>query len=243
MKMSFKLLLCALFCCGLMSLCVAASAQSVGSAGTKENLDLPVDAGGENITEEEDAPEVFIFYGQQLEGDGFFYCVDRSGSMQDRGELARAKQEISRNIQEFSDRTEFGVVFFDSQVIQHPNTGRPIEASPGMKSAALSWISAVGGGSGSCCQRGLLAALRFANLASSQRKVVCYVGDGGGTGPCGGTGGESGYLNQTLQVVQQQNYQRVTINTIGVMMGGRTTQETFLRNLSRANGGTYKRIN
>ena len=58
MKMSFKLLLCALFCCGLMSLCVAASAQSVGSAGTKENLDLPVDAGGENITEEEDAPEV-----------------------------------------------------------------------------------------------------------------------------------------------------------------------------------------
>ena len=52
MKMSFKLLLCALFCCGLMSLCVDASAQNVGSTGTKENLDLPVDAGGENITEE-----------------------------------------------------------------------------------------------------------------------------------------------------------------------------------------------
>ena len=242
MKMSFKLLLCTLFCCGSLALCVDASAQNVGSVGIKENLDLPVDAGGENITEEEDAPEVVIFYGQQLEGDGFFYVVDRSGSMTDRGELARAKQEISRNIQEFSDRTEFGVVYFDSGVLRYPSTGRPVEANPGMKSAVLSWISAVGGGSGSCCQAGLLAGLQFANFATSQRKVVCYVGDGGGTGPCGG-GGESAYLNQTLQRVQQQNYQRVTINTIGVMMAGRTMQETFLRNLARANGGTYKRIN
>jgi hypothetical protein len=151
--------------------------------------------------------------------------------------------EISRNIQEFSDRTEFGIVFFDSGVLRYPSTGRPIEATAGMKSAALSWIAAVGGGSGSCCQQGLLASLQFANFSSSQRKVVCYVGDGGGTGPCGGTGGESGYLNQTLQRIAQQNYQRVTINTIGVMMSGRGMQETFLRNLARANGGTYKRIN
>ena len=243
MKMSLRFLLCALFCCGALTFSAALSAQDVGSVGTKENLDLPVDAVGENVTEEEDAPEVVIFYGQQLEGDGFFYTVDRSGSMQDRGELARAKQEIARNIQEFSDRTEFGVVFFDSGVLRYPSTGRPIEATAGMKSAALSWIAAVGGGSGSCCQQGLLASLQFANFSSSQRKVVCYVGDGGGTGPCGGTGGESGYLNQTLQRVAQQNYQRVTINTIGVMMSGRGMQETFLRNIARGNGGTYKRIN
>ena len=51
MKMSFKLLLCALFCCGLMTLCVDASAKNVGSVGTKENLALPVDAGGDNIPE------------------------------------------------------------------------------------------------------------------------------------------------------------------------------------------------
>ena len=242
MKMSLKFLLCTLFCCATLGLCVDARAQDVGSVGTKENLDLPVDAVGENITEE-DAPEVVIFYGQQLEGDGFFYVVDRSGSMQDRGELARAKQEISRNIQEFSARTEFGVVFFDSGVLRYPSSGRPIEANSGMKTAALSWIQAVGGGSGSCCQQGLLAGLQFANFASSERKVICYVGDGGGTGPCGGAGGEAAYLNATLQRIQQQNYQRVTINTIGVMMTGRPSQETFLRNLARANGGTYKRIN
>ena len=33
MKMSFKLLLCALFCCGSLALCVDASAQNVGSVG------------------------------------------------------------------------------------------------------------------------------------------------------------------------------------------------------------------
>ena len=174
MKMSLRLLLWGLFCCGTLTLSVEARAQDVGSVGTKENLDLPVDAVGENITEE-DAPEVVIFYGQQLEGDGFFYTVDRSGSMQDRGELARAKQEIARNIQEFSDRTEFGVVFFDSGVLRYPSTGRPIEANAGMKSAALSWVAAVGGGSGSCCQAGILATLQFANFSSSQRKVICYA--------------------------------------------------------------------
>lgn len=61
-------------------------AQDLGSGGLKENLDLPLDAIGE-AGEEEDAPEVVNFYGQTLEGDGFFYAVDRSGSMQDSGEL------------------------------------------------------------------------------------------------------------------------------------------------------------
>ena len=84
MKMSLRFLLCALFCCGALTFSAALSAQDVGSVGTKDNLDLPVDAVGENVTEEEDAPEVVIFYGQQLEGDGLFYTVDRSGSMQDR---------------------------------------------------------------------------------------------------------------------------------------------------------------
>jgi len=66
----------------------SARAQSVGGGGgaTKENLDLPFDALGEE-EEEEEAPEVVTFYGTQLEGDGVFYCIDRSGSMQDSGEL------------------------------------------------------------------------------------------------------------------------------------------------------------
>ena len=101
----------------------------IGSTrNVKENLDLPFDAVGESESEE-DAPEVVIFYGQQLEGDGFFYTIDRSGSMQDSGELGRAKQEVSRNVSEFSFRTQFGVVFFDSGLQRFPSSGRPVEAA------------------------------------------------------------------------------------------------------------------
>ena len=55
-------------------------------AQIKENLDLPFDALGED-EEEEEAPEVVNFYNTNLEGDGFFYVIDRSVSMQNAGEL------------------------------------------------------------------------------------------------------------------------------------------------------------
>ena len=99
------------------------------------------------------------------------------------------------------------------------------------------------GGRQSCCQAGILTALRYANMSSAKRKVIIYVGDGGGT--CGASGlGEQAYLDRTLQAVASQNYQRAQINSVGVLMGNsRQMQERFLQNLCRQHGGTYKRIN
>src|SRR5688572_24983005 len=74
----------------------------------KENLDLPFDALGEE-NDDEDAPEVVNFYTVSLEGDAFFYVVDHSGSMLESGELQRAKQEVTKNINEFSARVRFGI--------------------------------------------------------------------------------------------------------------------------------------
>ena len=237
---SLRWVLSGLLCVGFVA---NLSAQGIGNAGgLKENLDLPFDAVGESESEE-DAPEVVIFYGESLEGDGFFYTIDRSGSMQDSGELGRAKQEVSRNVSEFSSRTQFAVIFFDAGLQRFPSSGRPVDASASMKSAALGWITGMRGGGGSCCQAGILTALRYANMSSAKRKVIIYVGDGGGT--CGASGlGEQAYLDRTLQVVESQNYQRAQINAVGVLMGNsRQTQERFLQNLARQNGGTYKRIN
>ena len=207
----------------------------------KANLDLPLDADSGRTTEDEDPPEVVSFFGQNLEGDGFFYAVDRSGSMQDSGELGKAKQEISRNISEFSNKTQFAVVFLDVGILKFPSSGRPVEANPGMKSAALSWISGVNGGGGSCMMQGIREALNFANLSSVKRKVVVYVGDGGGT--CMGAS-EQNYLRQMVGTITSQNYQRAQINCVGVLMGnGRAMQEGFMKQLVNANGGTYRRIN
>lgn len=216
---------------------LALLASTGAPAQNKENLDLPFDALGEE-EEEEEAPEVVNFYSTNLEGDGFFYVVDRSGSMQDSGELQRAKAEINKNISEFSSRVQFGIVFFDAGLMRFPGSGQPAEATEAMKQGAKGFVNAVPGGGGSCCMQGILAALQFANRAKSKRKVIVYLGDGGGT--CMGAD-EAQYLNKAISTITGQNYQRVKINTIGVL---NVTQvcENFLRRLASANGGTYTRI-
>jgi len=214
-------------------------AQSLGEGGggTKDNLDLPFDAIGEN-QEEEDAPEIVTFYGQQLEGDGLFYVVDKSGSMQDSGELGIAKRELVRNITEFSERVQFGIVFFDANVTKFPSSGMPADANPGMKSSAISFVNAIPGGAGSCCQQGMAAGLQMANMATAKRKVLVYLGDGGGT--CQGAD-ESTYLKNTLGAVAAQNFQRIQINTIGILNPG-PINEDFMKRLASGNGGTYRRV-
>jgi hypothetical protein len=204
----------------------------------KESLDLPYHAIGDS-QDEEDAPETVFFYGLTMEGDGFFYTVDKSGSMA-QGELPIAKREISRNISEFSEKTQFAVNFFATNVDKFPAGLQPVDASPGQKQSALAFINSVQTASGSCCQKGILEALRYANTSAVRRKVVVYVGDGGGT--CGGD--EDQYHQQTLQAVQAANYQRVTINTIGVLMHTQQAKhEQFLKTLAAQHGGTYRRIN
>ncbi len=223
----------------ILGLASTVQAQELaGTAATKENLDLPFDAIGDS-EEEEDAPEIVTFYGQQMEGDGIFYVIDKSWTMSDEGELEIAKREVIRNIQEFSARVQFAIVFFDAQVTKYPASGMPAEANPGMKSAAVSFVqSSVWVRYGSCCQQGLAQGLRFANMATSKRKVMVYVGDGGGT--CQGAD-EATYLRQTLGAITSQNYQRVQINCIGVLRPSALGVD-FMKRLSATNGGTYTRI-
>jgi hypothetical protein len=228
----------------LVSVCVlllspsSLKAQAVGGAGIKENLDLPFDALGQ-AEDEEDAPEIVTFYGQQLEGDGFFYVIDRSSTMQNAGELDRAKKEVVKNISEFSDRVQFGVVFFDADVRKFPSSGQPADANPGMKQSGTNFVQSTPGGSGTCCQKAISAILQMANQATSKRKVIVYLSDGGGT--CNG-GDEPSYLRQTVTLATSQNYQRIPINTIGVIELGQV-QEAFMKQLASSNGGTYTRIN
>ncbi len=212
-------------------------AQTLTGGALKANLDLPFDAGlltGEG--EDEDAPEIITFYAQQYEGDGVFFTIDRSGSMQNQGELAIAKREVSRSIMEFSDRVQFGIVFFDRGIMKFPANGRAADATSSMKASGLNWLQSVPGGGGSCCREGLAEALKYSNTSSSRRKVVIYVGDGGGQ--CNGAN-EDTYINSTLSMVKAQNFQRAQVNSIGVMMQGRVRQEQFLKSLARMNGGTY----
>ncbi|MBI4606034.1 MAG: VWA domain-containing protein [Planctomycetes bacterium] len=228
----------ALAVASLVSL-VGAPARGQDPTGLKENLDLPLNAVGEGEEEEEDAPEIVVFFGQVLEGDAFFYVIDRSRSMNEDGRLDKAKREVTRNVQEFSERVQFGIVFFNHAVVQFPTGGHAAVATAPMKSAAMSFVQSVIDRGATCGQAGLSAGLRMAKTASVARKVIVYLSDGGGT--CPGIWDEAEYLQRTLEAVAAQNYERVQINTIGVRVAGEL-QEQFLIQLAGRNGGTYTRL-
>ncbi len=213
----------------------AVVAQEGGQAATKENLDLPFDAFGQ-AEEEEEAPEVVFFYGQQFEGDGFHFCLDRSSSTA-QGELEKEKREAIQTISQFSSKVQFSVVFYDQQVIKWPGTGRPAEASQGMKSSAIAWLSTIVPGRGTCVREGLLESIRFANRSSTQRNVVIYLGDGGTT--CPGHNSAQ-YGQQTLSQVTGANFKRHRLDAICV--GSDSVNVTFCQQISALNGGTMRRV-
>ena len=205
--------------------------QSLGegphAAQSKANLDLPYEAKSR-----------LEFYGEGFEGDGVVFVVDRSGSMQDSGELDIAKQEVARNITELSAQVEFAVVFFDANVMKWPSGGGPVQAKASQKASAIQWVLGIPGGSGSCVQQGMAAGVDFANKTTVERPVILYVGDGGGT--CRGAP-ELTYLKATLASVASLSFRMARINTVGVLDIPRANAD-FLKALAAANHGMFVKI-
>lgn len=170
--------------------------------------------------------------------DSLFFVVDRSGSVQDSGELAIAKYEIIRIVSRLPKGTEFGIVFVDNATLKFPQTEGPAVASPETVAEAISFVNAMLVGAGSCVEQGLVAAMQMAKESQGPRKIVVYIGDGGGT--CQGMV-EAAYLAQTLDTVAALNQGSVRIHTFGVL-DVRPINEKFLRQLAAANKGTYRMI-
>ena len=207
------------------------------TAPIKENLDLPYDAIGEG--EEEDAPEIVVFYGQPLEGNAFVYVIDKSSSMGDSGELDIAKREVRKNVTEFSENVEFGVIFFDRNVTKYPSSGSLVYGTMPNKASAISFINSITSGQGSCCREALISGLEMINKSKSERRILTYVGDGGGT--CSDTELEPEYLRRTISSVTSANYKRAKINCIGVL-NPQPLNEEFMKNLASSNNGNYTKI-
>lgn len=169
------------------------------------------------------------------DANGIYYVIDRSGSMQNSGELELAKNTMIDHLNTLTEDDEFGIVFFDRGIAKFPCCGGPAFATPETVASAQGWIQSIPGGGGSCIQKGLLEALEFANTSAAEEKVVVYVGDGGGT--CDGAN-EGQYLEQTLKAATTMNTEGVIIHCIGVLEVGQA-QESFLRRLAEQNGGRF----
>jgi len=177
-------------------------------------------------------------YGLPILGDGVFFVVDCSGSMADSGELTIAKREAIRVINDLPEDHWFGVVFFASDIRRFPADGAPTQASAAMKDAATAFIQATVQNPGTCVKAGLLEGLGMAKASGARRKVLVYVGDGGGT--CGGND-EATYLRMTLEGVAEANRGQVQIHAVGVLSPSALGVD-FMQRLARDNSGIYTRI-
>ena len=106
-----------LLVCALFLTSSALNAQSLGGAAAKQNLDLPVNAITDD-REDEEAPETVSFYGRLFESDVVVFVVSREGGMQVRGDLDAVKRELANAISQFTERMQFGIVFYDRGVEQ-----------------------------------------------------------------------------------------------------------------------------
>jgi len=206
----------------------------------KENLDLPIQGRGEGDKEEEDeiAPYIFVFYGQQFEGDAIFFSCDRSGTMKKGLKWPTLQRELIQSITGFSRGVQFGIAFFDAGLSKFPPSGRPAVATQATKAAATAYIQSLYPGGGTCCRNGLFTAIDFAHQAVAKRKLIIHLADGITT--CPGHDPET-YRQETLIQVRQRNVERVPINTICIGPPDLVDEE-WLRRLALQNGGAYSRI-
>ncbi len=64
---------------GLLAPTLELPGQVVGSAASKENLDLPANAAGERQDEDEEFMETVVFLGHVFEGNAFIYVSSDVG--------------------------------------------------------------------------------------------------------------------------------------------------------------------
>ena len=106
------------------------------------------------------------------------FVIERSGLLQTSGQLDVAKREVKRAIDNLRFNTEFGVVFFDANVVQFPRSGDLLLANNGSKLGVANFVTGMPGGGGTCPQGGLLAALRMIEGAKSEIKRVVFMSSG-----------------------------------------------------------------
>ncbi len=207
-----------------------AQAQNVGTTGTP--LDVP---SGYNIgnEDEEDEPETIVFYGSDFEGDGFFWCLDKSCSMLG-SPLATLKSETTNAIQQLSKYSEFGIVSFNTSWNKFMPI--PVRGDPANKAAGVGWVQGLSAAGMTCLAPAGVEAVNLANASSKNNKVMIFVGDG--LPWCGESGN---YAGTCLSTITAANFERIPLNTLYI--GGSGGGSGFFQNLAVSNNGTFSTVN
>jgi len=206
-------------------------AQDGGSGGVNRPLDLPSPGAGSD-EDEEDAPESITFYGSEYEGDGFFWCLDKSCSMGWGGEIGTLKTETVQSINQLSARAEFGAVAFSSNTIVW--APQPRRASSGNKSAAVAWVNGLSAEGGTCIGPAGVQTVQIANSSTKRRRQLLFLGDGQPF--CGG--GDSAAA--ALADITSANFEQIPLHTLYISASSEGIP--FFQSLAQQNGGTFTLI-
>lgn len=202
----------------------------------RKPLDLPSGGAGDN-DEEEDEPESIVFYGSEYEGDGFFWCIDRSCSMGWGGgaPIATLKQEMTQAVQSLTSRADFSMVAFATNYVVWSQ--QPQKASPASKSSAITWINGLSPIEATCIAPAGVKTIQIANLSSKRRKAVILVGDGIPECPPPYTAEQGA---QVLADLTSANYNRDPIHTIFIAASEIGVQ--LMTQIAAANNGTFTHV-
>ena len=188
-------------------------------------LDLP--SGGEaQSDEEEDAAEAIRFFGEVYEGDGFFFLLDRSGSMSGM-KLDILKGEMNSALSELSESSEFGIVAFSGDISVF--SPMPLEANSSNITAAREWVNALQAYGSTMMLGAAIELLTITQAATNDEREVIVVGDGNPNSP-GPT--------ETLEGILAANTEGLPFHTI--LIGSNESAIDFMTALATATGGTYR---
>ncbi len=191
-------------------------------------LDMPSGGGG-NADDDEDSPETIIFYGMNYEGDAFFWCLDKSGSMDWGGAMEDLKQEVTGAVMSLSPAAEFSVVAFSTNTVVWSPIPKPARLAE--KVAALAWVNALTPNGWTCIAPAAVETLGICNLSSKQHRQIILLSDGAPF--CN----DVDTSTQALSEISMANWQQVPIHT--VFIGSDTAGIDFMQTLAALNQGTF----
>ncbi len=198
--------------------------SATATTNDRPPLDVPAGfADGEEA--EEDETESILFYGSSFEGDAFFWCLDRSGSMHG-APIQVLKSEVTSAIQSLSRNSDFGLVAFSSSTTEWQP--RPHRATPSKKVAAMAWVESLIAAGGTYIGPAGMRSLNLCWQSTKASKVIIVVGDGRPVDNA-----------EALQVITASNYERTPINTILI---ADTAGLPFMQSLALQNHGQFSFI-
>ena len=195
-------------------------------------LDLP--SGGPTCDHggDDEYPPLVTFWGHTYEGDAFFWCLDKSGSMALDDRMASLKAEMTAAIGQLSRKNEFGIVAFSTNTAMWSST--PMPALEDNKVHAIAWVQGLEAEGWTCMEQAAVATIQLANLSSKRLRRIIIVGDGEPI--CEGQDTSA----ECLTNITAANFLRAPIDT--VFVGSGAAGVGFMQQLATMNRGCARQV-